>query len=115
MIVFNFGLEHWIMILQLVVGVVLPLLVGLVTNAGTSAAVKAWLLAALNVAASLGAEMVDALTNGTTYDLGGALIAALGTFILGVGMHYGLYRPTGASAAVQSVGAGRTPAKHDVE
>lgn len=104
MIVFNLGSAQGIMLLQLIISVVLPLVVSLVTNGNTQARTKALLLAGLSVVASLGAEIVDAITNNTQYDLASALITALGTFIVGVAMHFGLFSPTGVSGKLQSVG-----------
>ena len=83
--------------LQLVLGVVLPVLVGLVTTRATSAGRKAVLLAALSVVTSLLTELIGALQAGTVYNLGLALVFGLGTFIVAVSTHYGLLKPTGVS------------------
>lgn len=98
MIEFNISL---IPVLQLVLGVVLPVLVGLVTTRATSAGRKAVLLAALSVTTSLLTELVAALQAGTVYNLGLALVLGLGTFIVAVATHYGLLKPTGVSHAAQ--------------
>ena len=92
-------------VVQLLLAVVMPVLVGLVTTRVTSAGRKAWLLAALTLITSLLIELGRAITAGTTYDLGIALIAALPAFVVSVATHYGLLKPTGISAAAQSVGA----------
>lgn len=89
-------------VLQLVLGVVLPVLVGLVTTRATSAGRKAVLLAGLAVVTSLLTELVAALQAGTVYNLGLALVLGLGTFIVAVATHYGLLKPTGVSHAAQS-------------
>ena len=88
-------------VLQLVLGVILPVLVGLVTTRATSPGAKAVLLAALSVATSLLTELIGALQAGTVYNLGLALILGLGTFIIAVSTHYGLLKPTGVSTAAQ--------------
>lgn len=88
-------------VLQLVLGVVLPVLVGLVTTRATSAGRKAVLLAALSVVTSLLTELIGALQAGTVYNLGLALVLGLGTFIVAVATHYGLLKPTGVSVAAQ--------------
>lgn len=93
-------------ILQLVITVLLPVLVGLVTTRVTSPRVKAFLLAALSVVSSLLTEIMTAVETGTGYDLGRGLITALGTFIAAVGLHYGLYKPVGVSQAAQSAFGG---------
>lgn len=91
-------------IITFFVAVVAPLLVGLVTTRVTAANVKAWLLAALAAVTGLGSELIQSLTEGTVYDLGQGLIGAVTAFIIGVALHYGLYKPTGTSTALQKVG-----------
>ena len=89
-------------VLQLVLGVILPVLVGLVTTRATSAGRKAVLLAALSVLTSLLTEMIAALQAGTVYNLGLALVLGIGTFIVAVATHYGLLKPTGLSTVAQT-------------
>jgi pheromone shutdown protein TraB len=93
------------LVITLLVGTVLPLLVGLVTRVTTSSAVKAVLLAALALVSSLLSELGAAIANGVPYDLGVGLFVALPTFLIAVGLHFGLWKPIGASAVVQSVGS----------
>lgn len=104
MIVFSFSLP---LLLTLLASTVFPLLVGLVSTRETSPGRKAVYLAALNVVAPVLAETADALTNGTTYDLGAALFAALGGFLISVGLHFGLWRPTKVTDKV--LDSGRLP------
>lgn len=92
------------LIIQLLVSTVLPLLVGLVTKTVTSAGVKAVLLAGLALVTSLLTELGVAVTEGVAYDLGKGLLLALPTFLIAVGLHYGLWKPVGASEAAQNVG-----------
>jgi hypothetical protein len=92
-------------VVQLVVAFVLPVLVGLVTTTVTSAAVKAWLLAGLTLLTSVLVELGRAIADGATFDLGVALLLALPAFVISVASHYGLWKPTGVSGAVQAVGA----------
>jgi hypothetical protein len=94
-------------VVQLLVAFVLPLLVGLVTTRVTSAAVKAWLLAALTLVASLLVELGRTVASGGVFDVGVALLAALPAFVVSVATHYGLWKPTGVSGAAQDVGSGR--------
>jgi hypothetical protein len=93
-----------ILVITLVVGTVLPLLVGLVTTRVTHSGVKALLLAGLSLATALLTELGASWTRGEAYDLGTGLLLALPTFLVAVGLHYGIWKPVGASAAVQSVG-----------
>jgi len=92
-------------VVQLLLAVVMPVFVGLVTTRVTSAGRKAWLLAGLTLVTSLLVELSRAITQGVTYDLGVALLAALPAFVVSVASHYGLLKPTGISEAAQSVGA----------
>lgn len=88
-------------ILGPIIGIVLPLLVAIVTRESTNSSVKAVLLAALALVTNLLTGVADALAHHTVYDLGQALILALGTFIVSVAMHYGLFKPTGVSDDLQ--------------
>ena len=100
----EFNLDIW-QIIQLCVSTVFPLLVGLVTKLSTSGGVRAVLLAAIAFATSLGAEALAANQAGQTYDLGQGLMTGLTSFLIAVGMYYGLWKPTGAAVAAQAVGS----------
>ncbi len=93
------------LVVQLLISTVLPLLVGLVTTRVTDSSKKAWLLAALSLVTSLLTELGQHIATGTTYDIGQGLLLALPTFLIAVGLHYGLWKPTGTTAAVQDIGA----------
>ena len=95
-------------VVQLLIAFILPVLVGLVTTRVTSPAVKAWLLAGLSLLTSLLVELARALSEGVTYDLGVALLAALPAFVVSVSAHYGLWKPTGVSATVADRGVTAT-------
>lgn len=87
-------------VVQLLVAFLLPVLVGLVTTRVTSSGRRAWLLAGLTLATSLLVELGRALTAGTGYDVGVALLAALPAFVVSVATHYGLWKPSGVTDAV---------------
>ncbi len=89
------------LIIQLLVSTVLPLLVGLVTKKVTHGGTKAVLLALFSLATSLLVELGNAIAAAIPYDLGQGLLLALPTFLIAVGLHYGLWKPVGASAAAQ--------------
>lgn len=91
-------------IISLVVGAVLPLLVGLVTARATNPVAKALLLLSLSIVTSVLTEFVQALNAGEVYDFGPALIGALFTFLVGVSTQKLLWKPIGASAAVADAG-----------
>lgn len=90
-----------ITIAQLVLSTLLPLVVGLVTKVVTHPGVKAVLLAVLALVTSLLAEAIRAWQAGEVYDLGLGLLLALPTFLVAVGMHYGIWKPTGSAEAAQ--------------
>lgn len=93
-----------ILVAQLVLAAVLPLLVGLVTTRVTHAGTKGLILLALSLVSSLLAELIRAWQDGQTYDVGLGLLLALPTFLIGVGMHVGIYKPAGVSQNLQEVG-----------
>lgn len=90
--------------LSLIIGVVLPLLVGVLTKASWPAGVRAVLLLFLAGVTSVLSDLLGSLNGGPAFDLGVSLLTALGTFLVGVGMHFGFWQPTRASAVVQSIG-----------
>jgi hypothetical protein len=99
--VFDISLAH---ALGLLLAVGLPLLVGLVTKTVTDAGKKAVLLAGLAALTGLVSEWAAAVNAGVVFNLGSAALVALFAFLAGVGMHFGLYKPTGISARLQAVG-----------
>ena len=84
-----------------VAAILLPLLVGLVTTRVTSANVKAVLLLTLTLILSLVTAWIAALQTETPFDLWGALYSAGGLFIVAVASHFGLWKPTSVSNALQ--------------
>ena len=87
--------------ISLLVGVGLPLLVGLVTKASTSPGLKAILLAAL---AALSGFLNEWAASEDDFMWSTALVTALATFLVAVGSHFGLLKPTGLTAKAQGVG-----------
>lgn len=96
-------------VISLLVGVVLPLITGLVTKTTTPAGVKAVILLALSALTTGVASFGDAVANGVQFDLGAAILTFLTTFLFGVGTHFGLWAPTGVAARLQAVGSPATP------
>lgn len=97
------------LIVSLLVGVILPLIVGLVTTRVTNSSTRALLLAVLSAAAGLLTELGESIAAGTAYDIGVGGLAALTTFLTAVGLHFGLYKPTGTASALQGVGSKPLP------
>jgi hypothetical protein len=91
------------LVIGLIVSTVLPILTGLVTTRVTSGGTKAIILAALAAATGLGTELLSAVQAQVAYDLGTGLILALTAFLIGVAMHFGLWKPTSLSDKAQGV------------
>ncbi|WP_199572771.1 hypothetical protein [Streptomyces murinus] len=87
--------------LGLLTSVVLPVLVGLVTTRVTSPGAKGILLLALSTVNGFVVEY--AAPHDASYSVGTAAVLALVSFGMGVLMHFGLWKPTGVSAAAQNV------------
>lgn len=100
----SFSLTGW-QLLTLLVGTILPLVVGLVTTRVTNAGLKAILLLALSAVIGLLGQLIAAHEANQDYDLGTGLVLFLGTFLIGVGTHFGLWKPTGVTGAAQDLGS----------
>lgn len=81
---------------SLLIGTVIPLVVGLLTKLNASSGVKA-------VTNALLAALTGFLTEAGSdeFVLGTAVVTVLMTWAVSVATYYGLYKPTGASQAVQ--------------
>jgi len=88
-------------VLSLLVGIVLPILVGIVTKTTTHPGMKAVLLALLSAVSGLLSEY---MAGGAGFNWATAAITWLGTFMVAVATHFGFWRPTGITAAVQNIG-----------
>jgi len=84
-------------VLALVIGVLLPLLTGLVTRSTASSNTRAVTLLGLSAVTSVLTELADTLGTGAAFDVGASALAALGTFVTGVGIHFGLLKGTALS------------------
>ncbi|MBY0395012.1 MAG: hypothetical protein K2X91_00890 [Thermoleophilia bacterium] len=86
-----------VLIVSAIATVVLPILVGLVTNSSWSSRAKGILHLALSGVSGILAELLDYLTNGGTFDIGISILSAGVTFGIGVGVYLGLMKPAGSS------------------
>ena len=93
------------LVIQLVLAVILPIVVGFVTTRVTSGAKKAWLLAGLTLVTSVVTQIGVAVANNSVFDLGLALLATIPAFAISVATYYGLWKPTGVGQAAQDVKA----------
>lgn len=105
---------NWWDVLQFLVTVLLPLLVGLVTKSSTSGLRKGVLLAALAVLVNLGGSLLAWYQAGSlgTFDLADAVFTALTGFVFAVAAQFGIYAAKDSSGVsltdrVQAVGNGR--------
>jgi predicted Na+-dependent transporter len=93
----------WGQILTIIIQVVLPLVVGFVTKRSMPSGIKALLLLLLTVISqSVSAALQADVGNGYHWS---ALLGNIGLgFLISVGVHYGLWKPTGASDTAQDAG-----------
>lgn len=75
----------------LIIGVVLPVLVGIITKANADAGLKATLLLALEL---LNGVLVEFFASPHGFSWGDALLNALAAFITGVAAYYGFLKHT---------------------
>ena len=106
-----------VQVLQFVIAVLLPLVVGLVTTRITSSGVKAVLLLFLSALTALLTTWLNAAQQDIPFDLGAAIFAFLATFLVGVAVQFGFWKPVGATAKVQDtlITASPTPLNPDVD
>src|SRR5690606_27437970 len=95
-------LVYQIQVLTLTVGTVLPILVGLVTKASWGGGWRAVILAALSALGGVGSSALDAANAGVYWDWKMAAITAFNTWLIAVASHFGLWKPTGVSAAAKA-------------
>ncbi len=97
------------MVLTILVGTVIPILNGLLTKASSQVA-RTYLQLVLNAVAGFGMEWLDALVNGTAYDVRQAATAAVLSLVVAIATQSGVWRPLGVSEWAKS--HGNTPAVH---
>lgn len=83
-------------LVTLLVGVVAPIIVGLITRASTSSSTKALLLAGIAALTGIGTAFLAA-TPEQPFSWQVAVFNAVSAFIVSVATHYGLYKPVGAT------------------
>ena len=94
----------WGQILSLAGQVVLPLLVGFVTKHSMPSGVKAVLLLLFTVVAQGIATALEATNTGASFEWKAWLYNIFLGFVVSVAVHYGLWKPTGASDTAQDAG-----------
>lgn len=86
-------------VVTLLVGVLAPLVVGLLTKASWSSGVKAVFLAAVAAAVGVGQGFIEAPE---VFDWKAAVTNAVVVFVTAVAVHYGFWKPVGTTDAVQA-------------
>jgi hypothetical protein len=91
-------------VISVLVGVVLPLITGFITPLNINAGARAITLLVLAGITSFLTAALDSLNTDTVFDWRAVLLTVLGTFLTGVGAHFGLWKPTGAADAAKRSG-----------
>jgi hypothetical protein len=97
-------------LISMAIGVLLPILVGVVTRELTHPGVKAILLALLSAVAGFGTEF---LGDPEKFIWTAALVNWLQTFIIAVATHYGLWKPTSIAKRAQAIPVSVVPKSLD--
>lgn len=84
--------------LAIVISAGVPLVVGLVTKTSMHAGIKVLLLLFLSAANGTLLE-IQASSGGVS--VGNALLATIGSFVISIAVHKGVYRPVGMTQVVQ--------------
>lgn len=90
--------DYW---LTMLLSVFLPMVVALITKQVASGAVKSVILLALSVLTS---ALTTVQANGGSFDLQNFIVGTVMSFVIAVGVHFGLLKPskvTGAEGAIQ--------------
>ncbi|WP_295787527.1 hypothetical protein [uncultured Microbacterium sp.] len=91
-------------LLNLLIAVVFPVLVGLVTTSNVRSAWKAILLATISLASGLASALLTAVLDGVPFDLIAAFLTGLAAWIIALATYAGFWKPTGVAAAAQRAG-----------
>lgn len=83
-------------LLSMAIGVLIPILNGLLTKVGASKA-RAYLQIVLNAANGFFVEWLNAVTTAADFNLGQALIGTLLSLVTAVAVQAGVWAPTGVS------------------
>lgn len=91
-------------LLNLLIAVIFPVLVGLVTTKVTSSTLKAVLLATISLASGLVSALLAAVLAGVPFDVISAILTGLAAWIIAIATHLGFWKPSGVTEKVQAVG-----------
>lgn len=88
-------------LLSLVIAVILPLFVGLITTRTTNPGLQAVLLLLFAAVKSFLEGWLQSANSGVDFAFVAVAISTVVNFAIGVVVHYGLWRPTGAAGKAQ--------------
>ncbi|MBF9135338.1 hypothetical protein I0C86_41545 [Plantactinospora sp. S1510] len=88
-------------LLSLAITILLPILVGLITRRSTSAGTKAVLLLTLAAVKVILEAWLQAANTAATFEWIPVVYTTAVNLAIAVAVHFGLYRPTGATDAAQ--------------
>lgn len=91
-------------LLNLLLAVVFPILVGIVATRVTSSAAKAVLLATISLVSGLVSALLAALLAGVPFDVISALLTGGAAWLIAIATHFGFWRPTGVTEKLVDVG-----------
>lgn len=91
-------------VISFLIGVILPLLTGMVTRWNATGHTRALVLLGLSVITSFLTELVNALNTGQVFDAGAAIIGAFTTFLVGVGTYFGYWQTTAVAKSARQSG-----------
>lgn len=89
--------------LSLLIGIVLPILTNFFTASTMKPGPRAVILAALSAVSGFATEYAHSVGEGK-FDLYAAILTTIGTFVVAVATHLGLYAPTGVAEATSRAG-----------
>lgn len=100
-------------LLNLLLAVVFPVLVGLVTTKVTSSTLKAVLLASISLVSGLVSALLAAVLSGVPFDIVAALLTGFAAWIIAIATHLGFWKPSGVTERVQAIGSERALLRRD--
>lgn len=94
----------WPQLLNLLIAVIFPVLVGVVTTSNVRSTWKAILLATISLVSGLASALLTAILDGVPFDVVAAFLTGLAAWIIALATYAGFWKPTGVAAAAQRVG-----------
>lgn len=91
-------------VISLLIGTVLPVVVGYITKESLNPGLKSGILAGIAGLSGLLTQWLDAITSGTHFAWQAAVLSAFATWLVGEASYYKWWKPSGISDAVQNRG-----------